>query len=334
VVRTSAPAWLFERTARRTVTILAGETDPGVVQLDALRLDERATVEQAAAFYAALPARAAREADVLRRHEARLVVTDVPPLACAAARRAGVPSVVCSNFTWDWIYQAYAAHGRDALRRVVAVIQDAYASADAGWRLPMHGGFESVGNIRDLPLVARRPRPDRTRESIRAALDLPAAGRIALASFGGVGVRSLPLDRLDCTPEWTVVVTAPDGVPARVPGVHPLSEDRIYGRGLLYEDLVRASDVVISKPGYGIVSDCVASDTALLYTSRGNFPEYEVLVGEMPRLLRCRFLKPGDFSAGRWKEGLEEVVSAAAPPVRPDVGGADVAARMIADYLD
>ena len=36
------------------------------------------------------------------------------------------------------------------------------------------------------------------------------------------------------------------------------------------------------------VSDCIANGTALLYTSRGRFAEYDVLIREMPRYLRCR----------------------------------------------
>ena len=31
----------------------------------------------------------------------------------------------------------------------------------------------------------------------------------------------------------------------------------------------------MTKPGYGIISECVANGTAILYTSRGRFAEYE-----------------------------------------------------------
>ena len=66
----------------------------------------------------------------------------------------------------------------------------------------------------------------------------------------------------------------------------------MYAAGVRYEDLVRAVDVVISKPGYGIISECVANDTALLYTSRGDFIEYDVFVAEMPRVLQSRLHRP------------------------------------------
>ena len=35
--------------------------------------------------------------------------------------------------------------------------------------------------------------------------------------------------------------------------------------------LVGAADAVVSKPGYGIISECIANETAILYTSRGHF---------------------------------------------------------------
>ena len=79
--------------------------------------------------------------------------------------------------------------------------------------------------------------------------------------------------------------------------------------GLKYEDLVAAADVVVSKPGYGIVSECVANGTALLYTSRGRFAEYDVMVAEMPRMLRCRHISREDLLAGEWRDDVEALLA-------------------------
>ena len=61
---------------------------------------------------------------------------------------------------------------------------------------------------------------------------------------------------------------------------------RCAASGYRYEDLVRAADVVVTKPGYGIIAECLANDTALLYTDRGRFIEYDVLVAAMRRSRR------------------------------------------------
>ena len=48
----------------------------------------------------------------------------------------------------------------------------AYASASAGWRLPMHGGFETIAPLVDLPFVARHARHPRA--EVRSVCGLPA----------------------------------------------------------------------------------------------------------------------------------------------------------------
>jgi hypothetical protein len=333
-VRTSAARWLFDRTCRVPITFLPGDCDTGVTQIDSLRLDAGATIRRAADFYRSLPARVDEETQLLRAHETALVVADAAPLGCAAATAAGVPSVVITNFTWDWIYEAYAEELADA-PDLVPAIQAAYRGAAAAWRLPMHGGFEPFERIVDLPFIARHAQ--RPRDEVRDALGLPRDRPLVLASFGGYGVDGLDVGRLDCLQAFGVVLTpgneaaiAPE-VPA---GIHHVAKDRLYGSGLRYEDLVAACDVVATKPGYGIIAECIANETAILYTSRGRFREYEVLVAEMPRYLRCAFIDHDALFTGRWRAPLEQIMSSPVPPERPRTDGARVAAALIADAAD
>ena len=104
-------------------------------------------------------------------------------------------------------------------------------------------------------------------------------------------------------------------------------------RQLRYEDLVAAADVVVSKPGYGIVSECVANNTALLYTSRGRMIEYDVFIREMPRLLRCRFIPQEALLAGAWAADVDALLAQPTAPTRPAVNGAEVAADCILSSL-
>src|SRR5262249_37995585 len=102
-----------------------------------------------------------------------------------------------------------------------------------------------------------------------------------------------------------------------------------YASGLRYEDLVAAVDVVLTKPGYGILSECIANGTAVVYTDRGRFAEYPVLVREMPKYLRCAYLDQESLRAGRWKAALDAAFTAPAAPEHPRTDGADVIAGMI-----
>ena len=334
VVRTSAAKWLFDRTVRVPILLLAGECDTGVVQIDSLRLDERDTMRRAADFYGTLEARAQAEAELLRRHDVRFVSADAPPLGTAAAALAGVPSVVVSNFTWDWIYEGYAAShpsAPDVLERV----REGYRHAEAAWRLPMHGGFATFDTIVDVPFVARHALHDRAH--VRHTLGLPDDRPLILSSFGGYGVDGLDVSRLDCLADYGVVVTrraAANDVAPSPRGIYHVLEPRLYGSGLRYEDLVGACDIVATKPGYGIIAECVANRTAILYTSRGAFREYDVLVREMPRVLRCEYLDHGDLFAGRWQNALDRLLTSPPPPESPGTDGADITATMIVARLD
>jgi L-arabinokinase len=329
LIRTSAAPWLFERTVRVPFTCVPGACDTGVVQIDSLRLDDQASVREAAAFYADFDRRVTAEVAILRARGVRLVIADAPPLACAAAAMAGIPCIVLSNFTWDWIYEGYGELFATRAPYVVPRIRDGYAAASAGWRLPIHGGFATIDSIADLPFVARHARHQR--DDVRGMLGLPPDRPLALSSFGGYGVRDLDLTTLDCLDTWTVVITGRQPPVRELPsGVVCVDEARIYDTGARYEDLVAAVDVVVTKPGYGIVSECVANRTAMLYTSRGHFVEYDVMVREMPKVLRCRFLEQEWLLAGRWRAGLDALLEAPPPPDTPRTDGAEVAAAWIA----
>lgn len=332
VVRTAAPEWLFTRTTCGASVFLPGDTDTGVAQVDSLRLDAAESVRQARTFTGRFDELAAREAALIRANNGRLVISDAPPLACAAAAAAGVPAIVCSNFTWDWIYREYSE--QPGVETLVAEIGRVYSTASAGWRLPLSGGFETIDPIIDLPFVARHGRADLDPPGIRRAVDLPADRPLALVSFGGYGLHQLPLTRLDCLRDWDILLTTRGSASVTAPrGVHIVTEEELYGRGFRYEDLVRAVDVVITKPGYGIIADCVANDSAMLYTSRGRFAEYDVMVREMPRYVRCQYLELEAFEAGTWKTALDTLAGLPAPPERVPTDGAQVAARMIADLI-
>lgn len=325
LLRTSVAEWLLRRTIAVPFELDARPVDTGVVQIDSLRLDESATFDQAREFYADFDARAAAEAALLREHQVALVVVDAPPLGCEAAARAGMPSIVIANFTWDYIYADYLPFRAEP--EIIGTIQAAYRKAEAGWRLPMHCGFETIESMVDVPLVARRSDKRTSRDEVRETLGVPVDRPMALVSFGGYGAAGPRLERPDCLDQWTVVTTGrPDFWPA---SVHVLEDAEVYERGLRYCDIVAASDAVLTKPGYGIISECVANGASMLYTPRGHFVEYDVLVREMPRYLRCRLISNEELIAGRWLDHLEALRASPPPPASPRTDGADVVAAML-----
>ena len=307
-------SWLVARTARKGVHFDSIPVDSGVVQIDSLTLDVAESIRRAEAFMDTFEARVEGEASFLRRNHAVLTVSDLPPLGIAAGSVAEIPSIALGNFTWDWIYEHY-----DGGQGVADLIGDVYRYASAALRLPMWGGFATMPMVRDIPFVARRSK--REPEEVRRALGIPLDARVVLASFGGYGLEGLNTDALRTMRGYHVLL----------PGM--IDEAAMYDRGYRYEDLIRAVDVVATKPGYGIISECLANDTAMLYTSRGDFREYPVLVSAMPAFLRCAFIDHRDLFAGEWRAHLDMLIAQPAPPTKPDTNGAEVAADILSRLI-
>jgi hypothetical protein len=331
VVRTAAPLRLFARTLHGRCELVALQCDAGMVQIDSLHIDTAASIRQAVEFQARVPALIATEAAYLRENGARMAIGDIPPLAAAAAHTAGIPSVAIGNFTWDWIYESYRDQAAFELAREIRAL---YRHATIALRLPMAGGFAGLESItRDIPFIARHSQ--RTQDDVRDALGLPprAGGKpLVLVSFGGYGVAGLDTAALGTLTDYTIATTdspTSDNAIKPATGLLYLSEQQLYDSGLRYEDLVRGADVVVTKPGYGIISEAIANGAALLYTSRGRFVEYDVLVREMSRYLRARFIEQGDLLKGNWREALEQLLQQPAPPEKPALNGADIAAAEI-----
>ncbi len=331
VIRSSVAPDLLSRTVRGPYELRPGACDSGIVQSSSVAHDDGASVREALAFYATFDDRIAAEANALAQDQVALIVGDIPPLAFEVAERLHVPGIALGNFSWTWIYEGSREFMRDA-GALVPRMRQAYAKATLALELPFAGGFDVFPRVRRIPLVARRP--SRDRRSTRTHFGLPLHRPIALLSFGGYGLGSLDLTRLDCLDTWTIATTdrsAPDA--PRHPHVTVLAEDSFRG-GFRYEDLVASVDVVVTKPGYGIIAECIATATPMLYTSRGEFREYDLLVSQLPGYVKSRFISQTDLFAGQWRDALTELTAAPPPPLRMATDGAEVVARLLREFID
>lgn len=320
-VVTSGPEALYREAVPGSFGFRAEACDVGLVQRGSLLVDESATVEACAAFAAAWPSRLAREAAWLRSKGARLVLGDIPPLAFAAAAEAGLPAVGLGNFSWDWIYR-HAARREPRLAEAAQAAASAYRGAELLLELPFAGDLSAFPRRERVGLVARRPRLTRDEARRRLGLD---AGPVVLVSFGGFGLPGFDLRLLGPLPCRFLIVDEPGPAPANL---RNLTRGEIAALGLRYQDLLSAADVVVTKPGYGIVTDAIGARCRMVYTDRGDFPEYPILVREMTRWLPARHLPSEDVLAGRWAEAVEGVLGDAWPGPA-DLGGAEVAARRL-----
>lgn len=173
------------------------------------------------------------------------VVVDTAPAGLEAARRAGVPALAVGNFDWAWLYGKYAE------------LQD-WAERFAEWQAPHVAlqlspgpGLHGFREVERFQLVARRRPPHRVAE------------RAVLVSFGGFGLDIA--SRLPRLPDVTWVSAPPMADPGR--------DDCVHVPGVPYPALVAGADLVLTKPGYGILAECAAAGVPIAWLDRGRFPE-------------------------------------------------------------
>ena len=107
-VFTTVPEWFFTSSLAAPFHYHACPCDVGLVQRSALEEDVEATVERLRTADLLAEATVGGLAEKVISLGCRAVVADIAPQGLAVGRTAGIPSILVENFTWDWIYRAYA----------------------------------------------------------------------------------------------------------------------------------------------------------------------------------------------------------------------------------
>jgi hypothetical protein len=321
-VNTTAPAWLFPA----EVAYRPLRTDVGLVQRDGLEHDEAATIPLVAALLDALPALADAEAARLHAGGTRLVLGDIPALAFEVAARLGVPGIAMGNFGWDDIYAPYVDTW-PAFGPLVERLRASYARTDLLLRLPFHLPMPAFGRREELPVVARCP--TLSRAAARAALDVPADATLVLLAFGGFDVPSLALERLAALPGYRFVRPVPRPRGRVLPNLLEVPDHGL----IAFLDMLVAADAVVTKPGYGMVADLLATRVPALFAPRPRFAEYPILRDALLTHARALEIPRADLEAAAFGPYLERLLALDHPWSDLSLDGADVAARRLAALL-
>ena len=326
LVVTSAPKRLFAGLPAVAGEVIVSDVDTGVIEAgSSIRVDRDATVDRLTSFLGNADEVVAREVARVQLEDISLIVADMPYLAGEIAERAGLPSVAIGNFTWDWIYEPYVSdspHGQALLARV----REAYGKMSCYLRLPLSHDTDSFRRIVDIPLITRSVQKsrkdvlrwlgvdseDRRRRVLFAMRDSAFLDALARAA------RSAP-DRL------FLYFGAPQAsMPENARLVH-------LDNGVAFPDVLNVCDVVVSKLGYGTLSDCISTHTPILFPPRSDFREDEVFLPLVSRYLRAHELPRSDFEGGNWLPHLRHVEKTPGPPATLPMGGASTCASILAE---
>ena len=174
-----------------------------------------------------------------------LILTDINPMVAQAATQINKPCYAVGNFSWSWIYSHYPALNEWAARfKEWESLVDAF---DVGLG-PGLGTFKSTTAV---GLLARSP------------MSHPLPKNSVLLSFGGFGIE------------------APESLCPKLPHAKfvadrqtvSMSTSMTIVEGIPYPALIGGSSVIVTKPGYGIVTEAAQHGIPIVCISRPQFPE-------------------------------------------------------------
>lgn len=318
-LRTSVPLWFIEDSLKESINYDYHNVliDIGVVQRDALRLDKLGTLESFSQFWASRKDLIFEEVKCLSKKKIDFVISDISPIAFLVAQKMGIPSIAISNFVWSYIYNDYVKK-YPQYSYLIDEINAAYGTAAFALRYPFYGDFSCFDTVYDIGLVGRKTL--KTRNEILNILPAASCKKIILIAFGGFSVDSNFADKINLGSEYYIV----DATTLK----HTSSEEF-----LTVPDIVSVASAVITKPGYGIVSECILAQTPMLYTSRGDFAEYGKLVSGMKKYIPACFIPQKSLFAGNIKPYLDRLFSIMPKKALISNSGADDAANIIFSNL-
>lgn len=321
-VCTAVPEAFFLEELRRPCAYRSTQFDCGCLQYDSVSVDIQKTLR----FYRQLATanRSLLGDEVAWCHDAAIdgIAADITPFALDVAAAAALPSVAVTNFTWFDIYQEYLSvvpEFKPYLDEMAAQYQKANRLLALSPALTM----PYFSNQKQVPVVGRRG--NNQRGAVADYYGIDPKKRVALIYIGDFGMERGAWERLETFSDWEFI------------GLHPIAgaskNYHLIKKGRFpYEDLVASVDAVVSKLGYGVVSECFINGTPLLYLPRQQFAEYPVLERAVKAWGGGVLVSAEEFYQLHWEDGLRRL--SAMRPVHPmSTNGAQVCARSIEQLL-
>ncbi len=322
IFRTTIPEIFFREEVKRPFEYLPGQFDCGCIQRDSVTVDKKETLQTYKTLAEQNAVRLEEEVRFCREQRIDGIVSDITPLAFEVARKAGLPSVAVANFTWFDIYESYVKE-YPPFAPVLEIIRQQYQMASLLLDLIPSTGMPYFGNRVKIPPVAK---PGRKRsDELKEHLGLEKDQCIALIYVGELGMEEICWGDLSKFRGWHFLGIYP--LPGASANYHLMDK-----KTFAYEDLVASAQLMVTKIGYGVVSQALINGTPLIYLPRQDFAEFPVLEKAIQEWGHGYRLSKEDYYALKWEGVLEEVSKRGRPKPVPSEGG-KICARQIENLI-
>lgn len=266
------------------------------------------------------------DAEKLRKLEADLLISNISAASLIAAEKANLPSICISSLNWADIFEHYCIQLNGA-PTILNKLREAYNLAKCFIQLRPNLDSDWISSRYSIPAIAAHGINKKA-----SLVKEVKAQRLILVTLGGIpgGSDKIRIPKVPNT-QWLVNAT--------VKSHHSYDRQDIINYELLDEsfiNLVASADAVISKCGYGIVTECARNNVKLMYVHRENWPENEGLEAWASKHIEMRSITREELGSGNYGEMIIELLDKNNHGLKrfSDDSGVNLVLDILASYLN
>jgi hypothetical protein len=320
VVRTQLPRDFLQTRLAFPFEYVAYSSDFGMVMASALDVLPEASLQRYQAQHQDWPHTVQCAIDALAPLRADMLLSNVSYVSLAAAAQLGIPAYAMCSMHWADIFSAYCGN-LPGSSKIVAEMRAAYQSARVFFKPAPSMPMLDLGNVVTVGPLARLGVDRRCELLERLQMTDHGAARVVLLSLGGM---PYPIDATkwpNFGPHVRILMNEPQAHP-NVVSLQPL--------GMPFIDLLRSCDVLVTKPGYGLVADAACNGIPVVYVTRRHWPEEAWLVNWMHQHNRAQEISREALLQGQFIEAMDALLCLAKPSMPLADGAHEIALHMSA----
>lgn len=320
---TTVPVWFFKGNLGDSLQYHHLQTDIGLVQKTPFQEDYDNTLKELKRLFPYNASRVIAVSQHLQRLKSKIVVCDIAPLGVVVAQAAGIPSVLVENFTWDWLYERYAAKYTQFAPHI-DYLRPIFEMAD------FHIQTEPVCNPQSVDLCAG-PASRKIKSSpheVRQTLGLAVDEKLVLITTGGVPYDYQFVEKLKARRDVHFVIPCSCEAIERLDNITLIPHHSDFS----HPDLAGAADAVVGKTGYSTIAEVYHAGVPFGYIPSPNNPESAMLAAFIENRMAGSKISESEFQNGSWLSQLKNLLNL--PRIKRDEpNGADQIAQFLFNLL-
>tara|TARA_B100000029_G_scaffold133968_1_gene128116 strand:- start:15890 stop:16897 length:1008 start_codon:yes stop_codon:yes gene_type:complete len=244
------------------VKIIPGKTDQGTLsQNNGISIDWEKSKIAIDDWYNEFDSTLTKEQELISKINPDLIITDVSPLPLPISKKLSIPSIVISNFTWMDIFSNIPRFQNNFLSEL-------YQNASMCIQLPLSTPMDTFKNKQKIGLVSKKPTV--SRDFVRRTIGVEKSKFLILVNLPSNFTVNIPSE-----PNIQIVSTG-----AKVNSVNSI----VIKPWVEGQNLIASSDLVISKCGYGMISECLTNGVPIKFLMDNKHPEQKAMNDELESL--------------------------------------------------